>query len=131
MRDSFIMTNICPQSPQFNRGYWSKLEKHVRGLTKTAVAVHVVSGALYLPRVEKDGSKWVKYQVIGNNDVAVPIHFFKVIVLENASGNRIGTAYILPNTSIPADTPLEKFQTTVQTVERVSGILFAPIITAR
>ncbi|WP_059062624.1 DNA/RNA non-specific endonuclease [Candidatus Protochlamydia naegleriophila] len=31
---TFFMTNMCPQCPELNRGYWSKLEKHVRDLTQ-------------------------------------------------------------------------------------------------
>jgi len=49
---------------------------------------------LFLPEEAEDGTRWVKYQVIGNGDVAVPTHFFKVIYLES-SGESL--AYILPN----------------------------------
>ena len=40
--------------------------------------VYVVTGPLYLPRQEPDGKLYVKYQVIGKNQVSVPTHFFKV-----------------------------------------------------
>lgn len=75
MADTFYMTNVCPQCPQLNRGYWSKLEKHVRNLTKQYANVHVVTGPLYLPYTDGDGKRYVKYQVIGKNDVAIPTHF--------------------------------------------------------
>lgn len=41
MCDTFYMTNICLQCPQFNRGYWSKLEKYVRDLTQWYQHVYV------------------------------------------------------------------------------------------
>lgn len=62
MNDTFFMS--CPQ---FNRGYWAKLGKHVRAITK-----------IYLP-IEEGGKRFVKYEVTGLNDIAVTTHFFKVI----------------------------------------------------
>ncbi len=125
MNDTFYMTNMCPQCPQFNRGYWAKLEKHVRDLTKDCANVYVITGPLYLPFCETDGKRYVKYQVIGPNDVAVPTHFFKVIMLENWQGMQELRAYIFPNQEIAAKTPLDQFMTTVQKVERAAGFLFS------
>lgn len=125
MNDTFYMTNMCPQCPQFNRGYWAKLEKHVRDLTKDYPNVYVVTGPLYLPAVEVDGKRYVKYQVIGPNDVAVPTHFFKVITLEDWQGMQEMRAYILPNQEIAANTPLDSFRTTIHKVERAAGFILS------
>jgi len=54
MDETFLLSNICPQNPQFNRGYWAKLEKFVRNLTKTSTVVHVVTGPLFLPQEAED-----------------------------------------------------------------------------
>lgn len=122
MNDTFYLTNVCPQCPQFNREYWSKLEKYARDLTKEYKNIYVITGPLYLPY--KEGKRrFVKYQVIGEDDIAVPSHFFKVITLEDRQGNREVQAYVLPNTVIPISTPFEKFRTTVDKVERAAGIL--------
>lgn len=122
MHDTFYMTNMCPQNPKFNSGYWAKFEKHVRDLTEYNQSVYVVTGPLYLPYSEGI-KRYVKYQVIGKNDVAVPTHFFKVITLESKQDKKECRAYILPNTEIPFDTPLEQFRTTVQKVEKAAGIV--------
>ncbi|CAB4066728.1 ENDOG [Lepeophtheirus salmonis] len=50
----------------FNRDKWENLEWYVRKLAKKA-----------------DGKNYVKYQVIGKNNVAVPTHFFKIVVTES------------------------------------------------
>lgn len=123
MRESFFLSNISPQVPAFNRGFWLKLERHVRDLTRLYGELHVYSGGLYLPREEDDGKKYVKYQVIGTNDVSVPTHFFKVIFSGDYS---LLDAFILPNEEIPLDKPLEVFQTTLDKVERAAGIIFNP-----
>jgi len=122
MNDTFYLTNICPQCPQLNREYWAKLEKHVRDLTKDYRNVYVITGPLYLPYNEGQ-RRFVKYQVIGSNDVAVPSHFFKVITLEDKQGKRELRAYILPNSVIPSNTSLENFRTTAQKVEKAAGLI--------
>lgn len=122
MADTFYMTNMCPQCPQLNRGYWSKLEKHVRDLTKEYQHVYVITGPLYVP-YDQDGKRYVKYQVLGKNDVAVPSHFFKVITLEDRQGHRETRAYILPNQEIPSNTYLDSFKTTIEQVEKLAGFV--------
>ncbi len=43
MADTFYMSNMCQQCPQFNRGYWARLEKHVRDLTKDYQNIYVIT----------------------------------------------------------------------------------------
>ena len=47
MTETFFLSNISPQTPDFNRGYWLKLERHVRELLKQHRELHVYSGCLY------------------------------------------------------------------------------------
>jgi endonuclease G, mitochondrial len=123
LSDTFFLSNICPQCSKLNQGYWSKLEQHVRDFTKDYRNVYVITGPLYLPYNE-GGVRFVKYRVVGPNDVAVPSHFFKVVILENEEGKKEMVAYVLPNYEIPLDFPLDNFRTSVQTVEKAAGILF-------
>lgn len=120
--DTFYFTNICPQCPHLAEGYWPKFEQYIRDLTKDYAHVYVVTGPLYLPYQEK-GGRFVKYRVVGPNDVAVPSHFFKVLILEDKQGKKEKIAYILPNYEIPLDTPFEAFKTTVQSVEKAAGMI--------
>ena len=117
MQETFYLSNISPQCPEFNRGFWAKMEKHVRALATQYQSVHVFTGGLYLPSKEK----LVKYQVIGDNYVAVPTHFFKVIFGQDRT---LLEAYILPNSPIAASTPLQNFSATLDQVERSAGIFF-------
>lgn len=123
MAESFFLNNVCPQDTGLNRGYWLAFEKQVRDLTKHYKTVQVISGPLYLPQGEP-GERFVYYRCIGPNDIAVPSAFFKVLLLEHESGAVKERSYILPNTSIALETPLEAFQVTLQKVEHVSGIHF-------
>ena len=67
---------------------------------------------------------YVKYQVIGRNHVAVPTHFFKVIVTENQKQELSLESYVMPNQPIDDSTPLSVFQVPPETVERAAGLLF-------
>jgi len=74
--------------------------------------------------MKADGKRYVKYEVIGKNDVAVPTHFFKAIFAELVDGNREEFAYIFPNEKIESGIPLNQFATTVAKVEQAAGTVF-------
>ncbi|RKP06778.1 DNA/RNA non-specific endonuclease [Thamnocephalis sphaerospora] len=125
MNETFILTNISPQVGKgFNRNYWAYLENFCRQLTERYADVYVVSGPLYLPRQEADGKWYVHYQMIGNPpNVAVPTHFYKVILTRDAAGKEAALgAFVLPNAPIPDETPLERFAVPPEMVERAAGI---------
>ncbi|XP_067632025.1 endonuclease G, mitochondrial [Eurosta solidaginis] len=123
--DTFFLTNMAPQvGPGFNRDSWNRLEMYVRKLTQTHPNVYVCTGPLYLPRKEDDGKFYVKYEVIGANTVAVPTHFYKIVVAETDDQQLEMEAYVMPNKVISDETPLQLFQVPPETVERAAGLLF-------
>ncbi|XP_064458692.1 endonuclease G, mitochondrial-like [Ornithodoros turicata] len=124
VEQTFFLSNMAPQVGKgFNRDSWNRLEKHVRHMTKKYKNVYVCTGPLYLPMMESDGKKYVKYQVIGSNHVAVPTHFFKVAVGETEGGEVDLESYVMPNTVIDDNIPLQSFLVPVDTIERASGLL--------
>ena len=46
MSDSFFMSNMSPQRPQFNRGIWGKLEKQIRRFANREGMIVVVTGPI-------------------------------------------------------------------------------------
>ncbi|MEQ2213757.1 hypothetical protein XENOCAPTIV_020381, partial [Xenoophorus captivus] len=139
MEDTFYLSNVAPQvkahltqNPNLNQNTWNNLEKLCRSLTKHYLNVYVCTGPLYLPRQEDDGKLYVRYQVIGRNHVAVPTHFFKVLILEQPDGKGVELrSYVLPNEPIDEKVPLERFLVPIETIERASGLLFVPNIMKR
>ncbi|KAJ2707850.1 nuclease [Coemansia sp. IMI 203386] len=126
MNETFLLSNIAPQVGKgFNRNYWASFEIFVRSLTKDFDDVYCITGPLYLP--QKEGDKWyVKYEVIGNPpNVAVPTHFFKVILAKrkNEPGFAIG-AFAMPNKVIDDSTPLTAFSLPIEAVEKAAGLQF-------
>lgn len=124
LQESFLLSNVCPQAPLLNRGCWKKLEKLVRDLLVNSKTLHVFTGPLFLPESDSDGKRYVKYQVIGENDVAIPTHLFKVIIVEKSDGSIKEFAYVIPNKNPNQDQHLESFLSTVQEIEKRSGLVF-------
>ncbi|KAG7209321.1 hypothetical protein KM043_015432 [Ampulex compressa] len=125
IEQTFFLSNMAPQvGVGFNRNSWNRLEKYVRRLTKVYKDVYVCTGPLYLPKREADGKKYVRYEVIGLNHVAVPTHFYKIIVGETADGKFEMEAFVMPNAPIDDSAPLTNFQVPPESVERAAGLLF-------
>ncbi|KAJ8973577.1 hypothetical protein NQ317_001603 [Molorchus minor] len=125
IEQTFVLSNMAPQVGKgFNRDSWNRLEKHVRRLTKHYTNVYCCTGPLYLPRREADGKNYVKYEVIGANHVAVPTHFFKVVVGETSDQKLEMEAYVMPNQIIDDNVPLSSFQVPPESIERAAGLLF-------
>ena len=111
MSESFFMSNMSPQAPQFNRGIWSKLEKQVRHFATREKRIVVVTGPI-LPTE--------KTITIGVNRVTVPQYYYKVIYDTTPPEKMI--AFVLPNKGSSAD--LRTFVVTVDKVEELTGLDF-------
>lgn len=133
MDQTFFLSNMSPQVGEgFNRDYWSHFEYFCRNLTKDYKSVRVITGPLFLPQRGPDGISRVTYQVIGDPPgVAVPTHFYKIIVGEQhiKSGGRPDSpvavgAFVLPNSKIDNSAPLKSFAVPVSAIERATGLEF-------
>lgn len=111
MSESFFMSNMSPQAPQFNRGIWSKLEKQVRHFATKEKRIVVVTGPI-LPAE--------KTITIGANKVTVPKYYYKVIYDTTPPEKMIG--FVLQNKGSNAD--LRTFVVTVDRVEELTGLDF-------
>lgn len=124
VKDAFLLSNITPQSPHFSKVLWNSLERSIQETSLNSKDVYVVTGVLFMPSEYEDGNRYVQYRVIGDHDVAVPTHFYKVILAESYSGDYEMSAYIIPNDAIPSGLELAQFKTTVEEVEKHSGLIF-------
>ncbi|CAF1498150.1 unnamed protein product [Rotaria magnacalcarata] len=126
MNNTFFLSNIAPQVGKgFNRDKWAHLERYARALVKHYIGgLWILTGPLYLPRLDPTDNKlYVKYQVIGPNQVAVPTHFFKIIIGQQKDGQLDIYSYLMPNEPIDKDTPLEKFLVAPELIEQNAGFL--------
>lgn len=70
MKQTFLMTNVCPQVPSLNRGAWKSLENACRQVAENGTPVRIVADAVFWP---------ADTQRIGRNGVAVPHGFVKTV----------------------------------------------------
>ena len=112
MRESFYMTNVCPQHHNLNRGDWKELEDACRDWTMECGKLHVVAGPILYNK---------RHRRIGDSRVVVPEAFFKVILCPDPL-KAIG--FIYKNTS--GNHPLDAYVNSVDEVERITGMDFFP-----
>lgn len=110
MEESFLMSNISPQVPDFNRGIWKELETTIRKWAIKERHIIVVTGPIFK---ENNGT-------IGKEQVLVPGYFFKLIYDTTDEPKLI--AFILPNAK--SDRPLTDFSVSVNEVEKQTGFDF-------
>lgn len=97
IKETFFMSNITPQVPEFNRGIWKRLEFYIRNLAIAGHDLIVITGPVYLPK---------EFSVrIGHEDIHVAIGFYKVLV-DLTTGKT--TAYLIPN-SDQGDSSLDQY----------------------
>jgi len=123
MDETFTLANMCPQHPGLNRGIWSSLEAYTRSMAQHNNSVFVVSGPMYLPWKNEEGKKFVTYEVIGENNVAVATHFFKLIIVERNDGKFDIKCFVLPNVKVEGK-ELNDFLCDPRFVEKSCGLLF-------
>lgn len=116
MSDTFYLSNMSPQDPSFNRGIWADLEAAVRVMAYENESIYVVTGP-----VLTDGP----YETIGENEVAIPKEYYKVI-LDYTEPDIKAIGFLLPNEG--SSKSLESFTTTVNEVEERTGIDFYPAL---
>lgn len=109
MNSCFYMTNICPQSHSLNSGSWKKLEEKCRLWAQVDSAIVIVCGPIFEPKPD---------EFIGQNQVAVPKAFFKVICSPYSEPPR-GIGFIMPNGKVAGG--LQKAAVSIDEVEAASG----------
>ena len=115
MSTSFLLTNMAPQRHGLNAGRWAGLESAVRDLARSRGTVWLFTGSIFI------GNNPINE--IGPDKVAVPTHFYKVILCVHPNGDKEMFAFIMPN--IPKlQTGLARFVVSVDLVEQLTGLDF-------
>lgn len=119
MSESFYMTNVSPQVPDFNRGIWKSLEGNIRKWAKKEQRLYVVTGPLLKKTVEQADR-------ISPDGPTIPRGFFKIVV-DYEGEEKKAIAFMFKNKAI--DQPLERFVTTIDVVETYTNLDFFPDLT--
>lgn len=109
--ETFFMSNVSPQIPDFNSGIWNTLEQKVRFWATKYNGVFVVTGG-----VLENGLK-----TIGNEKVSVPNYFYKIICDYNNEQPKL-IAFLIKHEN--SNKPLSSFVVSVDEIELKTGIDF-------
>lgn len=112
MEETFLMSNISPQIGPFNKGIWRELEEQTRDWARQHRRLYIVTG----PVLSKNPSG-----TIGDNEVSVPVSYFKVL-LDADEPEKKGIAFVIPNDI--SDIPLRDFAIPIDDAERITGLNF-------
>lgn len=115
MRESFLLTNICPQHRSLNSGLWNRIEQDCRKWAKKYGDLYIVCGPVLLNR---------EHETIGENKVVVPEAYFKVILCLRGRPKAIG--FIVRNNE--GKKKRDQFINTIDEVERITGMDFFPAL---
>ena len=117
--ETFLLSNMSPQEPAFNRQIWRKLEAAIRTLDskKNILETYVICGPIFY--FDTDVS------VIGADDdngvtLPIPHAYFKSVLTENDKGALRMWSFIVPNES--SDKQLDEFLVSTSMVEKMSGL---------
>ena len=115
MKESNLLTNICPQDRSLNSGLWNRIEQDCRKWAKKYGGIYIVCGPVLLNRY---------HETIGKNKVVVPEAFFKVILRLKPEPKAIG--FIVRNNE--GTKKRDHYINSVDEVERITGIDFFPTL---
>lgn len=113
MRESNLLTNMCPQNPSLNSGLWNVIERDCRKWAKKYGGVYIVCGPVFLN---------TEHETIGENKISVPEAFFKVILRMYPKPAAIG--FVVRNNE--GKKKRDQFVNSVDEVERITGMDFFP-----
>ncbi len=110
-RESFILTNMAPQTPALNRGIWKVLETDVRAWAHAGHALTIYVGPIWT----------ASDPTIGSDKVVAAGHYYKIITDQQTKQT---LAFIMPNLKTDMGDDVAPFQVTVATIESETGVSF-------
>ncbi len=126
--ETFLLSNMSPQKPRFNREVWSDLEAEVRRLNAKPkiLETYVICGPVFYfdKAVECIGDE-------DENEVTIPVPhaYFKSVLTENNKGALNMWSFVLPNEE--SGESLDTFLVPTTWVERIAGIHLWDNLTGR
>ncbi len=113
--ETFLTSNITPQKQDFNAGIWNRLEQKTRYWVGKERSLFVITGGILNDDLV----------TIGNEKVAVPAYFYKILL--DYSQPEIKTiAFLMPHKE--SNQPLYKFVVSIDKIESLTTIDFFPAL---
>lgn len=114
MNQSFLLTNMCPQTEKSNAISWNILENKCRSWARRYGDIYIVAGPIFYDN---------QIRTIGKNKIRIPDAFFKVVL--RMDENNIQTiGFIYPNDN--GEYSMRHTACSVDEIENITHIDFFP-----
>lgn len=111
MSESFYLSNVSPQSANFNRSIWKKIEEQIRDWSYMYGELIIITGPIL--QCENFGK-------IGANRVTIPKWYYKVVI--DPDNYKRNLAILIENTA--SSNSIKNYVITIDQLEEFSGINF-------
>lgn len=117
--ETFLLSNMSPQEPQFNRGIWRKLEAAIRKLdvNPDIWETYVICGPVFYFDIPVEN---ICSEDPEGVSIPIPNAYFKSILTEDKKGRLKMWSFLLPNVASSAD--LESFIVPTKKIEKYTGL---------
>ena len=127
--ETFFLSNMAPQvGSGFNQHVWKQLEEKARDWIRAAGRGHIITGPIFYDPAEEDPATadgQIEYTIIGDNAVAVPTHFYKIVVVPDA-GQPKAIAFVFENRKHRSPHDWPSFIRSIDWIEERTGLDFMP-----
>lgn len=110
LKESFYLSNICPQKESFTAGIWADLEQKMRYWATIEGEIYIVTGPVLTA---------AKTTTIGPNNVTVPEAFYKAVLVPQK--NKAIGFYLSHEAS---NEPFQSLTLTIDALEEKTGLDF-------
>lgn len=113
---TFLMTNISPQTPDLNRQLWQRLEESAMDhFAPLKGETWVITGPVFGDAVERLSSSW---------KVQIPEAFYKIFIAPPKGDRPLKVLAFLMPQSVRGNEPLDQFLVSVREIEALTGLDF-------
>ena len=113
--ETYVLSNMCPQNPNLNRGDWKEIENACRKWAQKYGSIYIVCGPMFFKSQE--------HERIGPNQIPIPEAFFKVVLCVDEYAPK-GIGFICRNTD--GNRTKDFYVNSIRQVERITGYKFFP-----
>ncbi|XP_017083556.1 endonuclease G, mitochondrial [Drosophila eugracilis] len=124
--ETYKFPNIVPINRKLKNHVWQRLENYVRDMSLEWGSIYVYTGPIFMPQRITFRNWSTRYHVIGMNTVAVPTHFFKIIIRDTTLDNELPfmEGYVVPNAYVDKEMDLLSFLADIRDIEHFAGLRF-------
>jgi DNA/RNA endonuclease G (NUC1) len=129
--ETFFLSNMAPQVPAHNQQIWRVLEETVRDWVKDGhlEVAHVITGGFFYDPEEDDpqtADGEIPYKTVGDGQVAVPTHFYKIVLGRPSAGEWQAIGFVIENKRFHRPFDFASFIKPVDWIEERTGLDFFP-----